>query len=77
MNPNHHDEAAKGAPEAKKVPFRVCVTFEAYINVSVDAMDEIEAEQAVDDEFICEQINTLTYNNIEILSSRVEFVEPA
>lgn len=77
MNPTHADQAARGEPEAQKIPFRVCVTLEAYINVSVDAMDEIEAEQAVDDEFICEQINTLAYNNIEILSSRVEFVEPA
>lgn len=77
MNPTHAYEAADGEPEAQKVPFRVCVTMSAYIRVNVDAMDEIEAKQIVDDAYVCEQINTLSYDAIEILDSTVEFVDPA
>lgn len=73
----HHHLAADGEPEAEKVPFRVCVTINAYIRVNVDAMDEIEAKQIVDDAYVCEQINTLSYDAIEILDSTVEFVDPA
>lgn len=76
-NFTHHYQASDGEPEAKKVPFRVCVTVKAYVRVNVDAMDEIEAKQIVDDAYVCEQINTLSYDAIEILDSTVEFVDPA
>ena len=76
-NFSHHHQAADGEPEARKFPFRVCVTINAYIRVNVDAMDEIEAKQIVDDAYVCEQINTLSYDAIEILDSTVEFIDPA